>query len=204
VESGLTRYYIRVADCTAAIPDYLLSDLLFGRRQHPVLGLVHLHSSIKKHDEETIRIDVYLDLENRGPTYAQMLYTGVLFGSLACDSHTALDPGHHLVQRVSWVLEPPTLCRGHRPIEPREMGTPTSMVPFTRHPVGYWAQLPRVSNGPCEWTSVVYAGTNAGPPQWWEVRATISQDAKGVDFTVQEIWDRLPEATHRTGTAALG
>jgi len=197
MESGTARYYIRIADGTAAIPDYLLSDILFGRRQQPVLGLVSLLFRINSHDNDSIRIDVNLDLQNRGPTYAQMLYTGALFGSLPCESHTALDPGHHLVQKASWKLEPPTLGRGHVAIDPREHGAPTSMIPFTRRGLGYWALLPMVSDGRREWTSVVYAGTSVGPPQWWEVRATMSPDAE-VDVKVQEIWGQLPEATYRS------
>lgn len=36
-EAGSTKYYLRFHDATREIPAYLISDLVLGRRQHPVL-----------------------------------------------------------------------------------------------------------------------------------------------------------------------
>lgn len=36
-EAGSTKYYLRFHDATREVPAYLISDLVLGRRQHPVL-----------------------------------------------------------------------------------------------------------------------------------------------------------------------
>jgi predicted HTH transcriptional regulator len=39
VEDGRPKYFLRMGDSTVEAPDYLISDLVLGRRQHPIVNL---------------------------------------------------------------------------------------------------------------------------------------------------------------------
>ena len=48
VESRALKYFFRIGDSTLEIPQYLIADLVLGRRQHPLLDAHYHHVTEKK------------------------------------------------------------------------------------------------------------------------------------------------------------
>jgi hypothetical protein len=157
VEQGISRYYLRVADGTSAIPDYLLSDLFFGRRQCPILGLRYENSTSTVSNKGR-RIDVYLTIENRGITHANGVYAGTLFGSLECESHSKLRADDPVSKLTAWTLESPHLHKGHQVLGVATSYKSQSISPFTSYGTGFWALLP---SDALEWTVAIYVALRA-------------------------------------------
>lgn len=83
-ESGKIVYYLRIHDKTVAAPDYLLSDLVLGRRQHPLLQLreVQFMSLSKEPIEKSMTLTVCfvaeITIENYGLSWAEAVDVGLI------------------------------------------------------------------------------------------------------------------------------
>jgi hypothetical protein len=92
VEAGRLKYFFRVGDSTLPIPEYLITDLVLGRRQHPFIDLKVLDHSIDTASESkdmTIRFSV----ENLSLVPAEEIRIGVVFW-FAGDGYPALASPH--------------------------------------------------------------------------------------------------------------
>lgn len=85
VESGRAVYYVRIHDSTLQAPDYLLSDLLLGRRQHPILDVRIREFSIKypgkmeTMEGEPIKVIMpWFAVENQGLSIARGVVAGMV------------------------------------------------------------------------------------------------------------------------------
>lgn len=85
ITAGKFMYYLRIGESTHAAYDYLVSDLLLGRRQHPVLthSITLTHTTNAAVDSGYYSFTVALKVENAGFATANNLAAGlVCWGAL--------------------------------------------------------------------------------------------------------------------------
>lgn len=84
VESGELKYYLRLGDSTLAMPPYLISDLILGRREHPRLQVAVRQMSVTdaRIDSSVDRIDssvmFVFDVHNESMVPAVDVLVGVI------------------------------------------------------------------------------------------------------------------------------
>ena len=64
VEAGDLRYALRLGDSTCDVPPYLISDLVLGRRNHPVLKLHDVSLRVDSMDEDRILFEPQIQVDN--------------------------------------------------------------------------------------------------------------------------------------------
>jgi hypothetical protein len=94
VESRALKYFFRIGDSTIEIPEYLIADLVLGRRQHPLLD-VHYHDFTEVSDVrefgspndrwEVTRASFTFMVENLSLVAAEQVEVGVVSWSLSGD-----------------------------------------------------------------------------------------------------------------------
>jgi hypothetical protein len=83
-EAGETKYFLRFHDSTPEVPPYLISDLVLGRRQHPIVN-PELHEVTVTFEllpgadiAETASLSFRLSVENRSLVLARALEVGLV------------------------------------------------------------------------------------------------------------------------------
>jgi len=77
IESGKLRYFLRFNQSTYVLPDYLLSDLVLGRRQNPIVKVKVSSDQLPPYLEEpTWRPTLFFSAENLGFAPAEGLDLG--------------------------------------------------------------------------------------------------------------------------------
>ena len=196
-ESGQSAYFVRMADGKQRVPDYLLSDLFFGRRQQAALHMRVASCQVDEFEIEIQDIRINLALENHGPHFAHRLYGGVLLGSYDLSGvpfFEMIEPKHPAHPKVAWSISS-DLTPLHKDFDHHFSGKASTLRPLQARELRYWARLPMTSDVAVHWRSAVYVGTDSGPTQWWEIEATIAPYAAGAEVTAVEVLDRLPRVS---------
>lgn len=195
-DNGANAYYHRVADGTARIPEYLLSDLLFGRRQRAFLRVADYARSLTCAARSGANLALHLKVEvfNDHVAWAEGLYGGILFADTH-SSQTEVTPTHPLFARVAWdhLVGSPRM---------RRLPLPERLAPLAATAVAEaFETVPRPprTGAPTAWQGALFIGTASGPPQWWELRARVPRfnpdvemDMFPASLAVTEVFDRLP------------
>lgn len=173
VIAGKSAYYLRVGESTLRAPDYLLSDLLLGRRQHPRL---RLHServtfSSRGTSSEAIGFDFYFDVENEGLIHVAHLLCGVVTWA---EKHKQQPINSHLRSYLE-VVEPTDQGGGgpmqviHLPAEPIPSGSLRDLPPFGRRSFRTRSSAPwRLSNA--DLCAAAYLLPRGSEPSWYVLR----------------------------------
>jgi hypothetical protein len=100
IDEGRPKYFLRIGESTVEAPDYLISDLVLGRRQHPILDL-HLpaiedrNAEIRnpRNDDRTPARSLHFrfTIENVGLVTAEDVAIGVVARSLIEDGKEELN-----------------------------------------------------------------------------------------------------------------
>jgi hypothetical protein len=166
-ERGARVYYLRVGDATKAVPDYLLSDLLVGRRAHPVLAVRGYCQATAQAHLGRSDIGFWLTVENQGFVPAPDLRVGLIaWGQpFAADNPVASDHLRSFVeqQRCADTIDGKEMrlvhwaYRGNEwaPFEERQFG----MGPTLKLPAG---ALERPMS------SALYLLARGHPPEWYQ------------------------------------
>lgn len=104
VESRQHKYFIRIGESTVQAPDYLISDLVLGRRQRPSLDLYLTH--VSQQSNGRIVGGFNFAVENLSLVAAEEIHVGMVSWALEIDppsspnKHLLQSPDRHLLQYI--------------------------------------------------------------------------------------------------------
>ena len=165
VVGGTIAYYLRVGDSTARVPDYLMADLVLGRRTRAVLSLVQSQGGAPQMryqgtppGRDSI-LNISLIVMNEGMSWADDLVVG---GIGFCDKEgsgtllpavlqSAID-----VRSAGITHSKRVLSRDSRTVEPFGKSAIASLI--------WW--LPNPGDG--DWYGAFYVLARNAPPRWYQ------------------------------------
>ena len=195
VEAGELVHYFRIHDQTLQAPEYLVSDILLGRRRQPYLEITGLrfNSIITKRDDRNdydLRFSPILRVKNQGLVRAKNVRVGIV--SLVKSSLSNIDLfSNHLLSYIS-VIDHPIGQRSH------EVRSTTDIEPFSVSLFGrfgdYW--VPLFNNNswviPYCWKAAVYITSEEGFPIWYQMSLLIDSDLLKIPNENKAVRHQLP------------
>ena len=183
LEEGKIVYYFRFHDETLEAPEYLVSDLLLGRRQGPYLHITKaeltLRSDLNLTDAESnLVITPRFEVENGSPSWAEATRLGMV--SLA-DRHPSWERGlsSYLLRYID-VKEPdrkrfgkcsPVYSSISGRLEPFEVAA--DMI-FPEHRSPLWKYQHRYT--PYNWKAALYVMAQGIHPSWYQLCLVINEE----------------------------
>ena len=177
VEDGRVLYAIRIGDSTVDAPDFLIADLLLGRRNHPILGVRDVRLEPTGLDAREIRPRCSVGLDNLGFVTAEEVEIGVVSWSFL---DSPIEQNSHLLQYIDRTEEPgpwsdfPGRKDGRTwTIARSPCKTSSGMAPtikpfdFVRTSAVFIGTFPRY--GRATVTFALYVMPKGSMPQWYEV-----------------------------------
>lgn len=185
IESRKIRYHLRIGTSTVQVPEYLISDLVLGRRKHAVLDL-KIRSREWRDVETTIgqnarHLVMTFNLENRSLVRAEKVQVGIVGWTLKGGTMndyvlTYVEPQEPTILlkgAASWSV-------GVSLLSNRDAGA-GPLSPFEHKSIGGFLSAPIV---PCFnvaservsftlYRCAVYLAPEGSPPTWFQVDATI-------------------------------
>ncbi len=175
-ESNEPRYSLRIGDSTVDVPPYLLSDLLLGRRNHPIIDMRGVDVLVSRPESREIRPLCSVILDNVGFVTGEEIEIGVISWSFLDQSQ---EHNPHLLQYVDRTDEPAAwpdargrawkiaraTCRSPR-------GTAPTIQPFesVRTSPVFIGSFPHYGAGfACTVTFALYVIPRGSMPQWYEI-----------------------------------
>lgn len=178
-------YYLRIHDQTLPAPDYLVSDLMLGRRRYPYLHITdlklqRLKSRIVLPDALELDFSLLFTVENESLSWAE----SVRLGMVRWTKRPANRPTNHLLSYVEvqtrdeqggsdiCVLDH-AVSRGSRatmnmePFSSFDFDTDLVTVPLRTHQ--YWY-------APYTWEAAIYLLSEGAPPVWYQLSLTVNRD----------------------------
>jgi len=187
-EGGEWVHYLRFHDKTLRAPDYLIADLMLGRRQHPYLAITSCDLGKPRWESTFARLrtdeictsfHITFSVENQSLAWTEGLRVGII----GWDREKTSPLSSHLLSQIV-VMEP----RGtgafvkQRPFH--HVGTNSmaaSIPPFTVEtvPIGGICSLTiRINEDwytPYKWKAAVYLLSVNSPPVWYQLTLMVGQ-----------------------------
>lgn len=200
VEAGKVRHYLRVHSSTVQIPEYLLSDLVLGRRQQPLITL-EIRPSLKGPREPSATrsgVRFYASLENASLTSALNIEVGMIIWTLDPQPSRVSGylRGHVEAQQPNgndWKL------RHSLFYDPNARSGLQRLAPFASNSRALRADgfvLPLAET--CEVRFAAYVVAEGSAPQWWQcsfklnAQQSAEQGAAVSEITVNRVSGRRP------------
>jgi len=205
VEGGQLTYYFRLHESTVKAHDWLISDLVLGRRNHPIVELTlrvdgpapepaDVLSVNGRNIYQGILLQYLLDIVNASLVNAEYVDAGVI--TWACTPNPRR-PHHELLAYLDAGQSPGAGDDPANPGKPvfvgevpawqlqllsadRSHNRPQQLRPFMdlrAHPEGK-ALYPRMNRGQCQVTVAVYVMPSGAPPTWFEVEFRYGPDGR--------------------------
>lgn len=190
IDSRKIRYHLRIGTSTVHVPEYLISDLVLGRRKQPVFELrltsVEWEITYDQYLEDRQRllnIELSFMLENRSLVRAQHVEVGVVGWTLSgppvpVNDHilTYIELGETQsgANRHTW-FPMAIACRNH----PHELNV---VAPFERREIKGVKGITLPGSLEGFYRCAVYVMPEGGPPKWY----TLESDTNG-DWVMQNI-----------------
>jgi hypothetical protein len=181
IESGKLVYHLRIHDKTIEAPDYLISDLILGRRQRPyldlsVLGLDSLALIDEQPGFQSIDFILTFRLGNVGMLLAEDIIIGIIAFGFKKQTNPALISSY-LLSHIEVIIPDEIeykceLSRENYHIKRLDTFTNElfNFVPGINLPI-------RISNRsaiPYTWRAAVYVIAKSMPPIWYQLDIEIS------------------------------
>jgi hypothetical protein len=173
-------YYFRLHDQTLKAPEYLISDLVLGRRQHPYLHITRCQLEsfsqtvpTKPYYEADLTFQPSFTIDNEGLGWAD----DVRLGTISWNKHKHTEYSEYLLRHIQ-VYQPTTrryagdCVVSHFPSTTR---TGLTLEPFTSKVVtiGSPHSIPVSRKGtfytPYRWQAAVYLLPRGSPPVWYQL-----------------------------------
>jgi len=174
VESGALKHFFRIGDSTLASPDYLIADLVLGRRQHPLLD-VHYHRitenkvspeyDLPNNYQWVTRVSFDLMVENLSLVAAEHVEAGMVSWSLKADDteiNRHLRAYIDIVETSSGIL---TTYVVHKTTETSSVGKPFTKNWINIGSFDFLHGLP----SPIYYCAVYFI-CKGSPPTWFQLR----------------------------------
>ena len=174
VDSRRLEYYMRLHESTLAVPAFLITDLVLGRRRHPSVDLhvdaVRLPPFLQ---EAMCTVPLHISAENIGLVTAEHLELGMISWAIGGNgrkmnshlmSYIDVAPDPHIGE-AGWRLQ-------HGITRPRSQGKP-SLPPFAEleFEVMEGFIFPFEEN-PVDVIAALYLLSQGAPPLWFELQFT--------------------------------
>jgi hypothetical protein len=168
VELGQIKYFLRLNQSTLPAPDFLLSDLVLGRRRQPAFDVsAYIEQPPPLPREDKSNTTIFVGVENIGLVTTEGLGVGVVSW---VPGNTGPDINRHLMSYLEhpdrvhlggygWILQH-SVCT---PIDPRMI----KLSPFSKSSFKTDLLL-LFSATQLELTTAIYVITNDAPPAWFE------------------------------------
>ena len=190
-EAGEVKFYLRFHDSTPDVPAYLISDLVLGRRQHPVI-VPALHQATLRFDQadgpvsRAAHLSFSLSFENVSLVPARQIEIGLVGWSLPEEPDAIPMPGtrligDHIRQYVEFGSTPDAMAR---PLyfreEPRDLGSfdvtlPRSIGAFRVARGRSLVPVPGLNpkSSFLHFRGALHVLPVGSPPTWFELQAKI-------------------------------
>ena len=176
IEARQWKYYLRIHESTIEVPSFLITDLVLGRRQHPIIDIGCRHGQVPHHLEDRVgNTNLYFWAENLGFATAEHLELGIVSWAdgdrrelnLHLSSYLDVGPPPELAG-ATWRLRHQTTT----PFSPEI----TRLTPFghVRFRVIEGLRLPFIER-PVSVIGAVYLIAHGAPPLWFELEFTCSR-----------------------------
>lgn len=185
-EAGETQYFLRFHESTKRFPDYLLSDLLLGRRQQPILDLSVRpaldHLALVPGPIRSLAF--YFSVENAGLVAAEQVQVGMIGWTL---KQPSIPINKHLlthldVEEVSsdWQLK-------HLVVQPSGGELTFFLPPFARNTKALPTEkyIFPASSPMLQISAAAYVLAKAAAPIWFEFSFTYQSDGVSQDDWIQ-------------------
>jgi len=187
-------HFFRIGDGKQRAPEYLVADLMFGRREGADLRLRLAEFDVRNAGSGIV-VNPHWVIENHSAAEATRVQCGVVFWTSAHGAQPVVD-SHPIHGHVSWLRNryANRRCLHH-------VVSDWVLPPFGEGKTGIQLEVAPDSTVVDELTCTVavWASAAATAPRWWEIRWTLVPWLPGVkDGRVEEVWDRLPQISVRT------
>ena len=185
-------YHFRFHDQTLSAPDYLVADVLLGRRQRPNLavsdiGLAALTVLSEDHEKEVMRFRFGLNItiENMGLLTAEAVHVGIVYFDVRKATQQRLSS--NLLSFIDVVAVNEARFAYSLSLKSTHMSVDDRLFPFSVQSMQTSSQttilLPIRLAGKTmsySWKAAVYVTCEASPPIWHQVTWTIDEEVIGL------------------------
>ena len=187
IESNTQNYYFRLYDQTLPAPDYLIADLVLGKRQHPYLDATKIHFgniTFPDYDSHEIflKFDVVFTLENESFVWAEDIRLGFI-GFFSEPKREKYPLGRHLLSYIDVQKFENEMFQELCTLSHIIFATP-KMEPFTVQTLSNYSKqfsLP-IRRGfmwlGYSWKAAMYVISNQSPPLWYQIQLNINEDLR--------------------------
>lgn len=182
-EGGRFVYYLRIHDQTRKAPDYLVSDLILGRRQHPLLNITGIdvpnsnitHSS--DYNAAYAELQMRFSIENLTLHWAENLRLGIVDCSCS-DYGTSIS--NQLLSYIDLKGWPNSILPANRNLYHSSQRI-NDIEPFTENheSLNRDVIIPMKSRQgrwiSCTWKAALYLIGKNTPPVWFQITLDIDQ-----------------------------
>lgn len=181
-EHGVS-YYLRVGDGKARMPEYLLADVTFGRRQRPDLDV--RVTAKRNEDGPLVLFDFRIQVENRVVSTAKELHCGAAGWMGSTHGVRGSAPSRQLLEVVDWGKRPRQMDRWAFPLEliGADSRVTESLAPFATATTNVQIRVPAAIVLGLDLTveAALWIASSSAPPLWWQLRTAWTGDASAVE-----------------------
>jgi Putative DNA-binding domain len=189
IESRDIKYFFRIGASTLQAPEYLVADLVLGRRQHPFIDL-RFHAKMERLQDISIENSIHLTrargttlsfvVENLSLVTAENVRVGVVFRALGNGPATNIN--RHLREYLDInEVSPPGLRADffdYSRLVHEACGDGLPLVPFQNlmmpYQAGYLGPFYFPSDIPIKILGAAYVTSRGSPPTWFQLELNLS------------------------------
>ena len=176
-------YFLRIHDQTLAAPDYLASDLILGKRQHPYLAITEVVTSVGgRREGRQAKVDWCFEteftIENQGLSRAENVMVGLVNLSTT-EATGSLPVSNHLRKHITTIKPDESKYKADVPALRQHVADLAAVEPFTLKTAliaGCVSAPLRWVGGfyiPYAWKAAVYLTAEGAPPRWHQLSIEI-------------------------------
>jgi hypothetical protein len=178
-------YYLRIHDQTLPAPDYLVSDLMLGRRRYPYLHITDLklqHSKSRTVLPDALELDFSLlfTVENEGLSWAESVRLGMVRWTRCATNR----PTNHLLSYIEVQTRDEQggsdICALDHVVSHGSRATmnmePFSFFDFDTDLVTVPLRTNQYWYTPYTWEAAIYLLSEGAPPVWYQLSLTVNSD----------------------------
>ena len=182
VESRELKYFIRIGDSTVQAPEFLLSDLVLGRRQHPVIDITDIKPNALLQQDGGLKVVFSIFVENISLIKSDNIEIGLISWAIHGKEYIVnrflknhidiVDPrgNDSRTQSFSWNI---THKRRSLKLAAFQQAEPCRMEEFNIPYINYVPPPSRFCL-----TAAIYVMPQGSQPQWFELQYTYTNTVR--------------------------
>jgi hypothetical protein len=196
-EGGRNRYYFRLGDQTLPASEFLISDLLLGRRERPQPEVIDVRiANLNIGNDRFARFQVWVVVENQGLSWVDGVRVGMLCWNRSrepVDIHSVLRSNTDIVTPLPPEQFPGTSNLRHF-VSAERSSVP--MEPLSRLQLALGECVVPWRFGPYEWRAALYLVARNLPPVWYQLSLTVTEALENQSgIAAERTWNERPTVT---------